>query len=129
MSSPLSHGNAVQTGPEKLVCQTHAGCDPVRGPPVSPQQVLPIEIFGERFQHDGNVAQAQRAVRAVAQHVYAHVAEMIFGSQYPHVDIAQRYQLGTLVDIIQRRAVELAQAFVQVDYDRLGGRGGKCRHR
>ena len=54
---------------------------------------------------------------------------MIFGSQYPHVDLAQRYQLRTLVDIIQRRAVELGQTLVQIDYDRLGRRSGKCSHR
>jgi hypothetical protein len=54
---------------------------------------------------------------------------MIFGSQYPHVDIAQRYQLGTLVDIIQRRPVELRQTLVQIDYDRLGRRSGNCSHR
>ena len=63
------------------------------------------------------------------QHVYAHVAEMIFGSQYPHVDIAQRYQLGTLVDIIQRRAVELRQTLVPIDYDYFRRRSGKCSHR
>jgi hypothetical protein len=54
---------------------------------------------------------------------------MIFGSQDPHVDIAQRYQLGSLVDIIQRRAVQLAQTAVQIDYDRFGGRSGKRGHR
>jgi len=59
------------------------------------------------------------------QHVYAYVAEMIFGSQYPYLDIAQRYQLGTLVYVIQRGAVELGQALMQIDYDRLGRRG-KC---
>ncbi len=65
----------------------------------------------------------------MAQHVYAHVAEMIFGSQYPHVDVAQQYLLGTLVDIIQRRAVELGQTLVQIDYARLGRRSGKCSRR
>jgi hypothetical protein len=65
----------------------------------------------------------------MAQHVYAHVSEMIFGSQYPHVYIAQRYQLGTLVDIIQRRAVEFRETLVQIDHDRLGRRSGKCGHR
>jgi hypothetical protein len=54
---------------------------------------------------------------------------MIFGSQYPHVYIAQRYQLGTLVDIIQRRAVEFRETLVQIDHDRLGRRSGKCGHR
>jgi hypothetical protein len=51
---------------------------------------------------------------------------MIFGAQYPHVDITQRYQSGSLVDLIQRRAVELPKTLVQIDYDRLGGRSGKC---
>jgi len=68
--------------------------------------------MGQRFQHDADVAQPQGAVRAVLQHVYAHVAEMIFGSQYPHVDITQRYQSGSLVDLIQRRAVELTKTLV-----------------
>ena len=129
MSGPLSHGNAVQTSPQKLVGQTHAGCHPIRGPPVPPQQILPIEILGQRLQRDGDVAQPLCAVCAVLQHVYAYVAEMIFGSQYPHIDIAQRYQLGSLVDIIRRRAVELLQALVQIDYDLLGRRCGKRSHR
>jgi len=63
------------------------------------------------------------------QHVYTHVAKVIFGSQYPHVDIAQWYELGTLIDVIQRRAVELGQTLVQIDYDRLGRWSGKCIHR
>jgi hypothetical protein len=53
---------------------------------------------------------------------------MIFGSQYPHVDIAQRYQLGALVDVIQRRAVELRETLVQIDHDRLSRRSDKCGH-
>jgi len=51
---------------------------------------------------------------------------MIFGSQYPHVDITQRYQSGSIVDLIQRRAVELPKTLVQIDYDRLGRRSGQC---
>jgi hypothetical protein len=46
------------------------------------------------------------------QHVNAHVPEMVFGSQYPHVDVAQRDQLGTGEDVAQRRAVELRQTLV-----------------
>jgi hypothetical protein len=54
---------------------------------------------------------------------------MIFGSQDPHVDIAQRYELGTLVDIIERRAVELRQTPVQIDDYRFGHRGVERDHR
>ena len=111
------------------MCQTHRRCHPIRGPPVSPQQILPIKILRQGLQHDGDVAQPAGAVRAMLQHVYAHVAEMIFGSQYPYVDFAKCYQLGTLVDIIQRRAVELRQTLVQIDCDRFGGRSGKRVHR
>jgi hypothetical protein len=53
---------------------------------------------------------------------------MIFGSQYPHVDVAQPYQLGSLVDFIQRRAVELRETLVQIDYDRLGPRSSERSH-
>jgi hypothetical protein len=129
LSGSLNLGNAVQAGSEKLVCQTHGGCDPVRGPPVSSQKILPVKILGQRLQHDGDVAQPQGAVRTMLQHVYTHVAEMIFGPQYPHVDIRQPYQLRTLVDIIQRRAVELWQTLVPIDCARLGPRSGKCSHR
>jgi hypothetical protein len=65
----------------------------------------------------------------MAQHVYAHVSEMIFGSQYPDVDITQRYHLGAPVDIIQRRAVEFRETLVQIDHDRLCRRSGKRGHR
>ncbi|MEE8346823.1 MAG: hypothetical protein V3S20_05705 [Dehalococcoidia bacterium] len=65
----------------------------------------------------------------MAQHVYAHVSEMIFGSQYPHVDVAQRYELRPLVDVIQRGAVEFRETLVQIDHDRLGRRSGKCSQR
>ena len=129
MSVPLCRWNAVQTSPEKLVCQTHNARHPICGPPVSPQQILPVKILGQRLQHDRDVAQPECAVRTMLLHVYAHVAEMIFGSQYPYVEIAQRYELGTPVDIIQRRAVELRQTVVQIDCDRFGRRSGKCSHR
>jgi hypothetical protein len=57
--------------------------------------------------------------------MYAHVAEMIFGSQYPHVDIAQRYQPRALVDGLQRRAVEFLQSVVQVDGAHIDGSSTK----
>jgi len=53
---------------------------------------------------------------------------MIFGSQYPHVDITQRYQSGSLVDVIHRGAVKLPQTPVQVHDDALGRGTGKCIH-
>jgi hypothetical protein len=51
--APLFHWNAVKTGSEKLVCQTHSGCHPIRAPPVSLQEIFPIKILGQRFQQDG----------------------------------------------------------------------------
>jgi len=46
------------------------------------------------------------------QHVYAHVPEMIFGTYYPYVDITQRYQLASLVDLIHRSAMELPETLM-----------------
>jgi len=72
----------------------------------------PIKILGQELQDDGDVAKPRCAVRTMLLHVYAHVAEMIFGSQYPYVDITHPSQSRSLLDLIQRRAVELRQALV-----------------